>query len=812
MFYLFNIELLHNKYHFLNEINLHLDPLIISYLSYIALPMWVIIFIMFSRSLKKHKLQEESTFAKHKLITRLLFSIEDLIDKKHDIEVVFAEISRIIVNEGGYDIVWFSRYDEEKKAMIPFSSFGDRRIYLNDVSHSCTTVLYPSPTCDTYTMNQSNIINDLQHSKYKKTYQQSEQARALHSHASFIAHTSENDKFVLTVESTQRFLFDNYDVLLFERIAHLIQKAYNTIQKDALFDKVYKTANEASVVFQIQEPLLIADENMHFIQVNDALCKLVGYEEEEIIGQTPSLFHHDITDDSFFNNLINALHESRYWHGRMQVRTKNDDIILQDVTIYAIAERSKIKHYVTRYQNVKENDTEGSIEFKAYRDSLTKLPNRTLLLDRLKVAFSTNKRKAKIGALLFIDMDNFKSINDSYGHDAGDFLLIEVANRLNQIVREEDTISRLGGDEFVVLLSDLGTNKSEAASNAKIVANNILNSLARPYDFNAINLHSTPSIGISLFPELAHSYEDVLKQSDISMYIAKNRGKNNIYFYDERLDNQIQKERMIETDMRQALLSNEFIIFYQPKIDIYNNKIVGAEALIRWIHPIQGEILPLKFLPILEHSNLKNNVSNWIIQNVCKQIKLWQDADLLDDHTAIGINITTTQFQQKDFVEKFINTINLYKVKPQHLEIELIEEAMSSNYNTVAQKIEELKSYGVKFSIDDFGTGYSSLSHLKEMPISQLIISRDFINNIDERDNQDEAKRYDAKQSYTITKTIIEMAQNLGIEITAKGVERREQLRLLQELKCTNYQGYLFSKPLKSRDFEKLLKNHSSFI
>jgi len=755
--------------------------------------MWFVIFFLFFRALKQKNQREAKQLEKHKLITSLLFSIEELIEKKYDFGTLIAEISRMLVNEGKYDVVWFARYDEQRNAIIPFNSFGDRRIYLNDVVHKCSDKLYKSPACQTYKTNQTTLINDITHSKYKKFYAQSAQSSVFHSHASFITHSSENDTIVMVIEGIHKNQFNPYDTVLFEHIAQLIHKAYLTIQKAKQHDIILQHSLEAGVVFEIDEALLVADENMNFIQVNDTLCNLVGYTKEELIGAQPSLIHQDIEDTNFFTSLINTLHESRYWHGTMHLRTKDDQILEEDVTIYAVIKYGKITNFVTRYRTIQNTLSQDNITFKAYHDALTKLPNRSLLLDRLKLAFSSNKRNKKIGGLLFIDMDNFKNINDSYGHDAGDFLLLEVSKRLKEVVREEDTVARLGGDEFVVLLNELSSEKNESASHATIVAKNILTTLAKPYMFNSIALHSTPSIGIALFPEMAQNYEDVIKQGDISMYKAKSQGKNSIYFYDEQLDNQIQKNRALETDLRQALLSNEFSLYYQPKIDIYHRGITGTEALIRWVHPIEGEILPSRFLHIIEKSNLKNSISEWIIKQACEQIKIWQDSHLIDEDFSVGINISTTQFNQNDFVEKLLKTIQRYDVNPKNIEIELVEEAMQINYNKVAQKMDELREYGINFSVDDFGSGHSSLVHLKEMSINQLIISRDFISDI-----------HTNEQSKVITKTIISMAHSLGIEVTAKGVENKSQLTILQNLKCDNYQGYYFSKALKPRDFEKL--------
>lgn len=437
---------------------------------------------------------------------------------------------------------------------------------------------------------------------------------------------------------------------------------------------------------------------------------------------------------------------------------------------------------------------EERIRNLAFYDVLTKLPNRRLLMDRFNQALASSSFSDKRGALLFIDLDNFKTLNDTLGHDAGDLLLQQVARRLESCIREGDTIARLGGDEFVVMLEDLSEFEMEAGKQAEAVGNKIMAMLNQPYLLGKHESHSTPSIGITLFNMNQTSTDEAFKQADIAMYDAKKAGRNTLRFFDQKMQEAISNRANIEHGLRKALELHQFQLYLQCQVDI-ESRITGAEALIRWTHPEQGVILPYNFISIAEETNLILPIGQWVIETACLQLKKWQQNSLTKDLT-LAINVSAKQFHHVDFVKQVQTTVQRHGINPGLLKLELTESMLVDNINQIIATMTTLGGIGIKFSLDDFGTGYSSLHYLKKLPLNQLKIDQSFVRDI-ATDSSDKA----------IALTIINMAHSLGLKVIAEGVETDAQWQLLMESGCMDFQGYLFSKPIPIEEFEKLLKN-----
>ena len=438
-------------------------------------------------------------------------------------------------------------------------------------------------------------------------------------------------------------------------------------------------------------------------------------------------------------------------------------------------------------------ESQEEIDTLAFFDQLTGLPNRTLLLDRLKQAIANSTRNSHYGALLFIDLDNFKTLNDTVGHEVGDILLQQVAERLRACVREGDTVSRFGGDEFVVILSGLSKDETEAATVSEMVAEKILASLNQIYFLGNVSHRSTASIGVTLFRGDRMSVDDLMKQADLAMYQSKEGGRNGLSFFDPDMESALKKRSLLEEDLRRGIDECQFVLYYQAQV-LDNSYITGTEALVRWQHPKRGLVGPVEFIPVAEETGLILPLGDWILKTACKQLAEWSHGSCTE-HITMSVNVSPRQFSQSNFVERVLSIIDETGANPQRLKLELTESLLLQNIEEVIEKMVALKDAGVYFSLDDFGTGYSSLAYLKRLPLDQLKIDQSFVRDILSNTN-------DA----IICKSTIALAESMGLSVIAEGVETQEQWNVLADLGCHAYQGYWFSRPLPLEEFETLLK------
>lgn len=419
------------------------------------------------------------------------------------------------------------------------------------------------------------------------------------------------------------------------------------------------------------------------------------------------------------------------------------------------------------------------INYMAYHDSLTGLPNRALFHEKLAEIIQLAKKNQQTLAVLFIDLDRFKNINDTLGHKMGDLLLKAVSKRLLDSINDDHIVSRLGGDEFVILLP----NSDEGL--ATLIAQRIIDQLSSSFIIGNNEMYITPSIGISMFPE---DGEDPLKNADAAMYLAKVQGKNNFQFFTKAIGHKLNEKLVLENELRKALEKEQFLLYYQPQFDITTGKMIGAEALIRWVHPEMGIVSPLDFIPLAEETGLIIPIGDWVLRQACQQNKLWQESGY--EPIPISVNVSLRQFMQKDFVELVKNVLQQTKLAPEYLQLE-ITESMTLDFMYTESVLTSLKAIGIRVNMDDFGTGYSSLSYLRRLPIHKLKIDQSFIRNLD-------------KKNKAIVKTIISLALNLQIEVIAEGVERKDHVDFLKKYNCFQAQGYLFSKPIPKEEFNRL--------
>jgi diguanylate cyclase (GGDEF)-like protein/PAS domain S-box-containing protein len=550
----------------------------------------------------------------------------------------------------------------------------------------------------------------------------------------------------------------------------------------------------SAIAFESQSAMIVTAPNSIILRVNRAFTKLTGYSAQEALGQTPHLLNSGRHDKVFFQTMWDTLKETGYWQGEIWNRRKNGMIVVEWLTIAAVtALDGSVTHYVGTFSDITENkDAMAEIHRLAYYDPLTHLPNRRLLQDRLGQILAAATRNGLHGAILFLDLDNFKTLNDTRGHDAGDKLLVEVAQRLRASVREGDIVGRLGGDEFVVLLEDLSAKAEAAAMLTKQVSEKLLDTLAHPYNFDGYEFHCTASIGIRLFRE-KEPVEDLFRHADLAMYQAKTAGRNTLSFFDPTMQAMVTARAEMEKDMRRALEQNQFKLYFQSQV-YCNCQIVGAEVLLRWQHPERGLVSPLEFIPLAEKTSLILPIGQWVLEKACAQLKVWEVA-MNTRHLRLAVNVSARQFRHPDFVAQMRQSLSRNAINSELLKLELTESLVLDNINDTIIKMHALREIGVRFSLDDFGTGYSSFSYLTQLPLDQLKIDRSFVSNIG-------LKSTDA----IIVQTIIGMAHNLGIEVIAEGVETEEQRAFLEQHGCPAYQGYLFSKPVPIEEFERLVE------
>jgi diguanylate cyclase (GGDEF)-like protein len=462
------------------------------------------------------------------------------------------------------------------------------------------------------------------------------------------------------------------------------------------------------------------------------------------------------------------------------------------------AELALIERYAQLAQlAIERKEYEDEISHVAFHDPLTQLPNRRLLADRLQQALAASGRTHRHGAVLFIDLDHFKTLNDSKGHDVGDLMLSEVANRLQGPIRKGDTVARLGGDEFIVMLTDLDEDYEKSALQAKLLGEKILETISMPYMLNGYEYHSTASIGISTFYGNATTVENLLRHADTAMYQSKHAGRNRLHFFNPSMQEALETRFTLQSSLRKALAEQQFSLHYQIQVD-GQNRIFGAEALLRWQHPERGQIPPATFIPIAEESGLILPIGKYVLETACKQLKIWE-SDAKAKHLLLAVNVSSYQFKQPDFVDQVIGILKQTKANPTRLKIELTESMVVEDVSETIEKMQILRAAGVRFSMDDFGTGYSSLASLRRLPIQQLKIDKSFVDDI-ATDPSDAI----------IVKTIIAMGNILGFNVIAEGVETQIQLDMLKQYDCPSFQGYLFSRPLPIDQFQALIQNWAS--
>jgi len=540
----------------------------------------------------------------------------------------------------------------------------------------------------------------------------------------------------------------------------------------------------AAIAFESHEAMFVADANQVILQVNQAFTRVTGYSAEEAVGQTPLLLKSGQQDAAFYADMWSTLNRTGYWQGELWNRRKSGEIYPEWLAISAVlGERGEVTNYVAAFNDITQHkEAEEQIRLLAFSDPLTELPNRRLLLDRLEQAFAASARNRRHGALLLIDLDNFRTLNDTLGHDAGDLLLQLVGQRLSHCIREGDTVARVGGDEFAVMLEDLSEQAQEALSQTEAMGTAILAALNRSFTVAGQACQSTPSIGATLFNAHDSTVEELLKQTDLAMYRAKAAGRNTLRFFDPEMQSMATERATLESDLREGLQHCQLVLYYQPQVDGPGG-VTGFEALVRWQHPQRGLVQPAEFIPLAEETGLILPLGQWVLRTACTQLVAWNERPETA-HFTVAVNVSAHQFRHPDFVMQVLSVLEETGADPRKLKLELTESLLVDNLDDVIAKMSALKTPGVRFSLDDFGTGYSSLAYLKRLPLDQLKIDQSFIRDV-LTDPNDAA----------IARTIVALARSLGLAVIAEGVETEAQRAFLAANGCHASQGYLFGRP-----------------
>ncbi|MFC3152887.1 EAL domain-containing protein [Litoribrevibacter euphylliae] len=576
-------------------------------------------------------------------------------------------------------------------------------------------------------------------------------------------------------------------VISMRHILQFLQMEYSSQLEDALSkrDEALKRSmqdlNLAERVFEhAMEGIVITDPNGEIIRINPAFTLLTGYEEHEVVGKTMSVLASGKHQPSFYQEMWRQINEEGQWSGEIWNKRKNGELFLEWLTISSVHDEfNNISHFTGLFRDVTEiRKQEEKIRHLAYFDELTGLPNRRLLKDRVSMAISGAHRNEHQLAVMFIDLDQFKNINDNFGHDVGDQVLTELAQRLEYITRDEDTLARLGGDEFVILMPSIN-DYEDVISLGKRINEVLTDPFLLSEDHNK---QITVSIGASVYPDDGATVEDLLKHADTAMYSVKASGRNGLQLFSQEMAQRSMQHFTMEANLRSAIERNELSLHYQPKVDVITGAMMGMEALLRWHQPQLGAVSPAKFIPLAEETGLIEQIDQWVIDSACQQLRTWRDRGLKP--VPVAINISPISLRHRNLATLIEQALTRHQVPANLLQIEITESAFIDDMDCVIMQLQTIKQLGLSIALDDFGTGYSSLSYLAKLPLDELKIDASFIRNVP-----------DCETSDTLIRAITGIAKNLNLKVVVEGVETTEQLGYVEELVCDLVQGYLTGRP-----------------
>jgi diguanylate cyclase (GGDEF)-like protein/PAS domain S-box-containing protein len=728
----------------------------------------------------------------------------DIIVRESDETKLLTEVCRIIASHVAFKLVWVGMLGPDGWVRTVASSHPDSN-YLRNIKVSADDALPEGrgPMGSAIREGVPKIFNDFLDDSNALPWQPIAAKENINAAAAFPLMRGGRCIGAIAVYSAEQNYFTLDLIDLMRGLTDDLSYALDNFDHEKMRLKAEHELRIAAAAFESQEGIIVTDADNKILRINKSFTELTGYSADEVIGKSAGILKSGRQDREFYAAMWECIHRDKYWQGEIWNKKKNGLIYPEWLCITAITDhQGRVSNYVGTFTDISQRKAdEERIKDLAYYDSLTKLPNRTLLFDRLNLALSASNRNKTHGALMFLDLDNFKTLNDTLGHDRGDQLLIEVGQRLQNCVREVDTVARLGGDEFVVMLECLDEQEFEAAIQTHAIAEKIRSNLAEFYllKSNADNKlqpsvehYSTGSIGFVLFLGHQTSSEELLKRADLAMYQAKQAGRNVIRAFVPEMQETLNLRASLETDLRNALDRNELSLHYQVQVDA-SGQAVGAEALIRWNQAERGIVSPAEFIPLAEETGLILSIGHWVLKQGCETLVDWANAPETRE-LKLAVNVSSRQLSQADFVEQISAILAETGANPALLKLEITESVILDNVEDTITKMHAVRELGVNFSMDDFGTGYSSLSYLQKLPLEQLKIDQSFVRNMTVN-NHDSA----------IVRTILALGKNLNLNIIAEGVETKAQHGYLANYGCLVFQGYLFGKPVPAEQFKQSL-------
>lgn len=766
-----------------------INSLIYSFILWLIVIFASIFSIFALRKIIKQENQNLKSLKKQKKIYNILNNANELIIYNYTMEEVLNKACSFATKELDLSLSFICLLNKKQELQIVESN-GKNKNILSKLEINNKNKIYKKSLIE----RKNLIINNTKEDKSSFDLT-TEKINEINSIAVYPLYKKDKSMGIMAFCSKDVDFFDEEIITIFDKMTNDLSYGLEKEENEKLRLEYEEEIKLASYSFDSQEAMAITDANANIIKVNTSFTKITGYTNSEAIGNNPKILKSGKHSKEFYEKLWSDILNYGSWSGEIYNKRKNGEIYPERATITAIKNNmGKTTHFIAQFFDITEiKRSQERLIHQIQTDSLTGLYNRTILNEKLNQAIALATRHKIFGGVIFIDLDNFKYINDSLGHDIGDLFLIEIAKRIKGCSRVDDIVIRLGGDEFVILVQNISMQKEEAIINIEKFANKILNSLDNPIKIDNHKLTTTSSIGVALFPENNKNSIDIIKNADAAMYLSKEQGKNRVMFYHEDLDKKTRNYLRIENELREAIKEDQFELYYQKKYDYEKKKVLGFEALIRWNHPTKKILYPDNFLDVAKKSDLIIQIGKWVLKTVINQISDWKKQNIDLDDIKVSINISLLEFSHPEFLNSIKKIIKESNFDTKYLEFEIDEASIFKDLNLAIKRITQLKELGISCSIDGFGVGYSSLNSISKIPVDTIKLNKDFL------------RQKDVLVNDSIINMVIEIAQKLNLKLIIEGVEKKEEIDYLIEKNSYLYQGYYFSKPLKAKDATFLL-------